>query len=65
MQVKEKIAFFIPSTVTPMPDIFIPMGKLNGAKDKDRVIVQLTKWEKASRKPERRSLKNIYSRTGE
>jgi ribonuclease R len=28
------------------------MGKLNGAKDKDRVIVQLTKWEKASRKPE-------------
>jgi len=52
MQVKEKIAFFIPSTVTPMPDIFIPMGKLNGAKDKDRVIVQLTKWEKASRKPE-------------
>jgi ribonuclease R len=35
-----------------MPDIFIPMGKLNGAKDKDRVIVQLTKWEKASRKPE-------------
>ena len=52
MQVKEKIAFFIPSTVTPMPDIFIPMGKLNGAKDKDRVIVQLTKWEKSSRKPE-------------
>ena len=52
MQVKEKIAFFIPSTVTPMPDIFIPMGKLNGAKDKDRVIVQLTKWEKASKKPE-------------
>ena len=57
MQVKEKIAFFIPSTVTPMPDIFIPMGKLNGAKDKDRVIVQLTKWEKASRKPEGEVLK--------
>ena len=52
MQVKERVAFFIPSTVTPMPDIFIPMGKLNGAKDKDRVIVQLTKWEKSSRKPE-------------
>ena len=52
MQVKEKIAFFIPSTIAPMPDIFIPMGKLNGAKDKDRVIVQLTKWEKSSRKPE-------------
>ena len=52
MQVKEKTAFFIPNTITPMPDIYIPMGKLNGAKDKDKVIVQLTKWEKSTRKPE-------------
>ena len=52
MQVKEKTAFFIPSSVFPMPDIYIPMNKLNGAKDNDRVLVQLTKWEKASRKPE-------------
>lgn len=52
MQVREKNAFFIPSAISPMPDIYIPMSKLNGAKDKDRVIVQLTKWEKPSRKPE-------------
>ena len=57
MQVKERVAFFIPSSISPMPDIFIPMGKLNGAKDNDRVIVQLTKWEKASRKPEGEVLK--------
>ena len=52
MQVMEKTAFFIPSTLFPMPDIFVPLGKLNGAKDKDRVIVKLTKWENSNRKPE-------------
>ena len=52
MQVKERTAFFIPSSVFPMPDIYVPMNKLNGAKDNDRVLVQLTKWEKSSRKPE-------------
>ena len=52
MQVMEKTAFFIPSTIYPMPDIYVPLNKLKGAKDKDRVIVQLTKWENANRKPE-------------
>jgi len=52
MQVMEKTAFFIPSSMHPMPDIYIPFNKLKGAKDKDRVIVQLTKWENANRKPE-------------
>jgi ribonuclease R len=49
MQVSERHAFFIPNTITPMPDIYIPLNKLNGAKDKDRVIVQLTTWDKASK----------------
>ena len=57
MQVKERTAFFIPSSVFPMPDIYVPMNKLNGAKDNDRVLVQLTKWEKSSRKPEGEVLK--------
>jgi ribonuclease R len=52
MQVMERTAFFIPSSIYPMPDIYVPMNKLKGAKDKDRVIVQLTKWENANRKPE-------------
>lgn len=52
LQVSARHAFFIPNTITPMPDIFIPLNKLNGAKDKDKVIVQLTKWDKSSKKPE-------------
>ena len=52
MQVTARHAFFIPNTISPMPDIYVPLDKLNGAKDKDRVIVQLTKWDKSSKKPE-------------
>lgn len=52
MQVTNKHAFFIPNSIHPMPDIYVPLDKLKGAKDKDRVMVQLTKWDKSSRKPE-------------
>ena len=52
LQVTHKHAFFIPNTIYPMPDIYIPINKLKSAKDKDRVMVKLTKWDKSSRKPE-------------
>ena len=52
MQVSANFAFFIPDTDKPMPDIFIPLEKLNGAKDKERVIAKITKWESANKKPE-------------
>src|SRR5438128_1594700 len=38
LQVSANFAFFIPDTDKPMPDIYIPLDKLNDAKDKDRVI---------------------------
>jgi len=60
MQVTNKHAFFIPNSIHPMPDIYIPIKNLNGAKDKDRVMVKLTNWDKASRKPEGEVL-NIFT----
>jgi ribonuclease R len=60
MQVNNKHAFFIPNSIHPMPDIYIPINKLKGAKDKDRVMVKLTTWDKASRKPEGEVL-NIFT----
>lgn len=51
LQVSAKYAFFIPNTPFPMPDIFIPLDQLNGAKDKDKVIVQLVAWP-SNKKPE-------------
>src|SRR5689334_22928142 len=34
VQVSANFAFFIPDTASPMPDFYIPLEKLNDAKDK-------------------------------
>lgn len=52
LQVSKAFAFFEPDTEKPMPDFFIPIEKLNGAVDKDRAVVKLTKWDKDDKKPE-------------
>jgi ribonuclease R len=51
VEVSASFAFFIAETDKPMPDIFIPLSKLNGAKNNDRVIVRITEWEK-NKKPQ-------------
>ena len=51
LQVSEKYAFFVPDTDKPMPDIFIPIENINGAKDKERVVAKITKWERGDKKP--------------
>ena len=50
IDVSQNFAFFIAETDKPMPDIYIPLDKLNGAKDGDKVIVKLVDWEK-NKKP--------------
>lgn len=52
LQVSTNYAFFVPDTSKPMPDLYIPLDKLNGAKDKDRVLAKITNWDKANKKPE-------------
>jgi len=51
LQLATNFAFFIPDTDKPMPDLFIPLNKLAGAKNKDRVIAKLVKWDKGDKKP--------------
>ncbi len=51
VQLSTNYAFFIPDTDKPMPDLFIPLGDLNGAKNKDRVVARLVKWDKDDKKP--------------
>jgi ribonuclease R len=51
LQVSQTYAFFIADSDKPMPDFFIPLEKLKGAKDKDRVVVKLTRWDKEDKKP--------------
>jgi ribonuclease R len=51
IQLSAHHAFFVPDTDKPMPDLYIPMVDLNGAKHKERVVVQLVKWDKEDKKP--------------
>lgn len=51
VQLSTNFAFFVPDTDKPMPDLFIPLQSLNGAKHKDRVVARLVKWDKEDKKP--------------
>lgn len=51
IQLSTNYAFFIPDTDKPMPDLFIPLSDLNGAKNKDRVVARLVKWDTDDKKP--------------
>ncbi len=51
LQLSTNYAFFIPDTDKPMPDLFVPLTAINGAKNKDRVVVRLVKWDKEDKKP--------------
>jgi ribonuclease R len=42
-------AFFIPEMDKPMPDLYIPLSAINNAKDNDRVVARLVRWEKEKR----------------
>jgi len=52
VQVNKNIAFFVAGGEKPVPDFYIPVEKLNGAKDGERVVVRLLKWDKADKKPQ-------------
>lgn len=51
IQLSTNYAFFVPDTDKPMPDLFIPLSELHGAKHKDRVVARLLKWDKDDKKP--------------
>jgi ribonuclease R len=51
IEISKSFAFFIPEVEKPMPDIYIPLDKLNGATPQDRVLVKITEWEK-NKKPQ-------------
>jgi ribonuclease R len=51
IQLSTNYAFFIPDTDKPMPDLYIPLEKTNGAKNKERVAARLVRWDKDDKKP--------------
>ncbi|MBL7744067.1 MAG: ribonuclease R [Chitinophagaceae bacterium] len=51
IELSKDFAFFVPEMDKPMPDLYIPLSSLNNAKDRDRVVVRLVKWEKGGKRP--------------
>ncbi len=51
IQMNKNFAFFIPASEKPIPDFYIAADKLNGAKDKERVVAKLINWDKSEKKP--------------
>lgn len=46
LDVSSNFAFFVADTDKPMPDVFVPLDKLNGATAQDKVLVRIVAWEK-------------------
>ncbi len=51
IQLSQSFAFFIAQTDKAMPDVYVPLDKLSGAKDNDRVIVRIVEWNR-NKKPQ-------------
>jgi ribonuclease R len=52
IEVRENFAFFKPDSQKAMPDFYVSLKNLNGAKNNDRVVVKFIEWEKGEKKPE-------------
>jgi ribonuclease R/exosome complex exonuclease DIS3/RRP44 len=51
MEVTDRFAFLIPDSPKMNVDVFVPLSKLNGAKDGEKVIVKLTRWRSEAKNP--------------
>lgn len=51
MQITDKHAFFVPDSNKVPMDFFVPLTKLNKAKDGQKVIVKITDWPKDAKSP--------------
>jgi ribonuclease R len=50
LELSKGFAFFIADTDKKMPDVYIPEKSINGATEKDRVVVRITEWEQEGKK---------------
>lgn len=51
IEMSKGFGFFIAEMDKPMPDVFIPLANINGASDKDRVVVRILDWEQGGKRP--------------
>src|SRR5258706_2210297 len=51
LELSKDFAFFVPEMDKPMPDLYIPLSSINNAKDQDRVVARLVRWERDGKRP--------------
>ncbi|MGM0648293.1 MAG: ribonuclease R [Bacteroidota bacterium] len=51
LEVSSKFAFLIPDNLSITVDLFIPLNELNGAKNGDKAIGEITDWPEHSKNP--------------
>jgi ribonuclease R len=51
IEVNRDFGFFLPDTDKPIPDFFIPLHALNGAKDGQKVVARIISWEEDDKRP--------------
>jgi len=59
IQLSEKFAFFISDSNKINVDFFIPLSKLNGAKEGEKVVAKITEWKDGSKNPNGEIIKVI------
>lgn len=64
IEVSKNYAFLISDSKQMPYDIFLPLTKLNGAKDGEKAIVQITEWPKKSKNPVGQVM-NVLGKPGE
>lgn len=51
LEMNKGFAFFVAEVEKPMPDLYIPLANIKGAKDKERVVVRLLQWDGKDKRP--------------
>ena len=59
IQLSEKYGFFVPDSNKLGIDFFIPLNKINGALDGQKVVAQLTEWKDGAKNPNGKIIKII------
>lgn len=64
VKLSERFAFFVPDDRKMLHDIFIPINDLNGAKNGEKALAEITDWPPEAKNPVGR-IKNVLGKQGE
>jgi len=64
VKLSDRFAFFVPDDRKMLHDIFIPLGELNGARNGEKALAEITEWPPEAKNPVGR-IKNVLGKQGE